>query len=632
LDLIPEDAVAVAVRDLKDLTRKGDKLAADTGVNFLPRPSRLFAEVVRGLGITKGLDETGPAFVMLANPAKAGVKLGPNGEPQLGDLQQLVVAAFSFTDRDQIAANFGIKKGELKPDSIVRGKAPAGNPWNLGLYFCAHGKQLFLGDNEKAVASAVKGRSAAAALGEARRRALRDTDVLVHLPIKPWHGVWENFIVLAFESNLCDRGDAGDQRTARQLIGALRSVRAVLIAVRVDGGLGIRFVNIFPRDVNQSTRDFLASLNGGAGGATLAGLPDGPVLAAQAMRGNGEENAAVVRLFINGLAGRAVPARLFFSSFAQVDFAGVFTEVWQHLQGSRVAVYRNADPTKLGLFSGLAVLDTEDAARFLKDMKQLVRFAATTAEDLSGPKAREEDVAAVGQLIRDLGDRKFCVRLSATTKLRLLGEPVLPYLEKALKSDDPEVVRRATAIKEKIVQAAEQRRKELLSKGTPHPLRPSFAFAARSENRDGQRIEVLRVKLSGGDSAVGRQLQELFGPRWDQVRLAARGKQVVVLVGSDRSLLGKVVKDLQGGRGGLATSAALGPFARHSDLAHQFEFHVSLHALEVLAAAEDLRKGAKVIRGTELSSFALTAEADRLQLDVWLPVPEIKVLAKVFGL
>jgi hypothetical protein len=272
LDLIPEDAVAVAVRDLKDLTRKGDKLAADTSVNFLPRPSQLFAEVVRGLGITKGLDETGPAFVMLANPAKAGVKLGPNGEPQLGDLRQLVVAAFSFTDRDQIAANFGIKKGELKPDSIVRGKAPAGNPWNIGLFFCAHGKQLFLGDNEKAVASAVKGRSAAAALGEARRRALRDADVLVHLPTKPWHGVWENWIVQAFERNLRDRGDAGDQRTARQLIGALRSVRAVLIAVRVDGGLGIRFVNIFPMDVNKSTRDFLASLNGGAGGVSSASV------------------------------------------------------------------------------------------------------------------------------------------------------------------------------------------------------------------------------------------------------------------------------------------------------------------------------------------------------------------------
>src|SRR5262249_18343307 len=148
---------------------------------------------------------------------------------------------------------------------------------------------------------------------------------------------------------------------------------------------------------------------GGAGGAALAGMPDGPVLAAQAMRGNGEENAAVVRLFINGLAGSAVPARLFFSSLQQVAFPGAFTRVWPHLKGSRVAVYRNAEPTKLGLFSGLAVLDTEDAARFLKDMKQLARFAATTAEDLSGPTAREEDVAAVGQLIRDLGDRKFRV-------------------------------------------------------------------------------------------------------------------------------------------------------------------------------------------------------------------------------
>ena len=56
-------------------------------------------------------------------------------------------------------------------------------------------------------------------------------------------------------------------------------------------------------------------------------------------------------------------------------FLGVFTEIWQQLRGSRVAVYRNVDERRLGLFNVLAILDTDDAASFLTTLRGLARLA-----------------------------------------------------------------------------------------------------------------------------------------------------------------------------------------------------------------------------------------------------------------
>src|SRR5207244_7836061 len=173
---------------------------------------------------------------------------------------------------------------------------------------------------------------------------------------------------------------------------------------------------------------------------------------------------------------------------------GVFGEVWKRLQGNRFAVYQNADEAKHGLFSLVAILDTKDPDEFLKELRQLAHFGATTGLDLSDKGAKKDDIAAVEKLIRDLGDNQYTVRESATTKLCLLGEPALPFIEKALKSPDLEVRRRAEDIKDSIVAAAAARRKELLTKDLTRPLRPHFAFAEKAETRDGPRVEIVRVR------------------------------------------------------------------------------------------------------------------------------------------
>src|SRR5262249_16954790 len=125
LDLVPEDAaLALAVRNITDLKKKGDKLFADAGLKdvSLPRPSALFQQLYGARGIKAGLDEDAPAAAFVASARAAGLGKVP------GDLRalQLVVIAVPFTDRDKIAGNFNISGDDLKEGQVVEGPGPLG--------------------------------------------------------------------------------------------------------------------------------------------------------------------------------------------------------------------------------------------------------------------------------------------------------------------------------------------------------------------------------------------------------------------------------------------------------------------------------------------------------------------------
>jgi hypothetical protein len=614
LDLIPEDAAgALAIRNLAELHKKGDKFLDETEMKVSLRPSKLFELAFDYLGLTRGVDRNGAAAIVAANPVKAGHKgLSDSG-------LDILVAVVPFTDRDEMAANFDFAAGALKPDTLVKGSGKN----RFGHFFYARGKHLFFGDNEKAVASVAKGKSAGAALSAAQRRQFAGCDILVHFGTEFWGEEWARFLDQT-AGKLKDPEDAAD-RVARELLDSLRTLRFALGGIRLDGGLGVNLLAVFP-EAKGPARKFLGDLAGGPGAAGLDGLPGGPAVFAQAGRGDGARNALVARLVVNFLLRDLLETNRLISAADRPTFAGVFTEVWKRLKGRRLAVYRNADEQKQGLFSVAAVLDTEDAEGFLKELRQLARFGGD-ALDLSPETGRKEDVEAVKKLVRELGDDAFAVRESATTKLALLGEPALPYVEPALKSDDAEVRRRADRVKRRIVAVAQERRKELLSQALPRPVRPTFAFAPQAETVEGCRVEVLRVKLAGGDAALAPRLRQLFGPGWNAVRLAPCGKQVAVLYGSDRKLLAETLRNLKEKRPGLAGAKYLAAFGKHSDPGRTAEFHASVATALALLKADDLRR-APAAADHAMTSFALTVGPNRLQLDLWVPNSEVRVLAK----
>jgi hypothetical protein len=623
LDLVPEDAaLALAIRNITDLKKKGDKFFADASIKeeSLPRPSALFEGLYGWLGIKGGLDEDAPAAFLVANARKAG----RDKIPYDPEILKLLVLAVPFKDRGKIADSFGLNGDDLKDGKVVEGTGR----WEK-FFFRTRGRHLLLGGSKKAIESVVEGKSVAAALSEKQRQSLAGADILIHFGPDSWGDTWGDFLKDMQTSLGKDRGEA-DRQVIADLAAALKTIRFGLGAIRIDDGFGLSLVGAFPEKVPEATRRFLASVAGGSEPCDLKGLPNGPVVFAEGSKGDGAQNVRVMTILADFALrdlSEVSQAKWLPSPTDRANVLAAFTEVWKRLKGHRVAVYANADPGKHGLFSAVAILDTAGADRFLADLKQLTRLSGGEGIDLSG-NGRRDDIAEVERLIRDLGSEEFDARESAGNRLALIGEPALPLIRKALKSGDAEVRRRAEALIVRISEAAVARRKELLSKESPWRLRPTFRFEAKPEERAGHAIETARIRLTEKDAPAADALRQVFGPDWDRVRLAAHGKQVVVLLGSDERLLDAALANLKDGKPGLAASKPLAAFARQADAGRKLELHAALGTVLELLRGEDLLRARPVGPAPALSSASLAVEPDRLRLDLWLPASEVGAIVK----
>ncbi|MBI1913595.1 MAG: hypothetical protein HYS12_02390 [Planctomycetes bacterium] len=619
LDLLPSDAMAgCAVRNLNDLKTKGDKFIKDTELPIPIRLSQVFDMAYQALGVQGVVDEDGSCAIVLVAEKVIGQPLGRFGLPR----EEHVVIAIPFADRDKIGMALGLKQGELKPDKVTSLEQKG----RFGNVCYVRGKHLFLGAHEKAVLHVAKAKSVGSEMTANQRKILATSDIVVQLGAEEaWGKAWTDVLPADAFTGLA--ADDAERKAAQEFLKALAALRFCLCGCRLDGGCGANAVAVFRKD-DPDAKKFLNTLRAGDEASSLKGLPTGAALAAWAAQGDGSKNAATARILLKFLFRDLLEKYGIYSEADRPMFAGVFTEVWTRLRGSRMALYKTSNEQKFGLFSAVSILDTEDAEAFLKEMQQLVKLGRSEGIDLTSEAGKEANLKDVEQVLKDLGARRFAVREAATTKLLLIGEPVLPYLEKAIKSPDLETSRRAERIKREIVQAAEVRRKELLSGNIARAVKPSFAFLPKGEEIGGRKVSLVAVKLPKKDAAYAQPLAQLLGPEWNRVRLASVGKQVVALIGSDVKLFEQTLKNLEDGKAGLAEASSLKEFARRSDPARKLEFHVSLEAAGALAAAEDLEKPGKIRPGETLTSVALTVEPDRLQIDYWLPISEFKAVLK----
>lgn len=75
-------------------------------------------------------------------------------------------------------------------------------------------------------------------------------------------------------------------------------------------------------------------------------------------------------------------------------------------------------------------------------VRAAVVVVLVAAVGVAQPPAKEDAERVVSRLVEDLGDPVFSTREKAQRELWKRGAVVVPALERALKSDDPEVVRR----------------------------------------------------------------------------------------------------------------------------------------------------------------------------------------------
>ena len=197
LDLIPiNSAAGFAIHNLDELKAQGDVFLKNTGlteefrrrIGF--RPSQVFDFLFGTLGINTGRDDSKPVGIFVANIIEARV-LTPF---ENNEFLNLLVVAVGVSDRDQMAANFHLKKGELQPEQITKIPDHINRPFGFGQLVYLRGKHLFLGNNERAILSVAKGKRLSEVLTEKQRERVSRSDMLLHVGTTPWGPGWAKFV------------------------------------------------------------------------------------------------------------------------------------------------------------------------------------------------------------------------------------------------------------------------------------------------------------------------------------------------------------------------------------------------------------------------------------------------------
>ena len=418
--------------------------------------------------------------------------------------------------------------------------------------------------------------------------------------------------------------DTGLSAEMLQLIAdCLPDVQNLLFAAGIDeNGFEFNAQTIFRPGEHPAARKVLDFLRSGNQSSSLGALPKGRLIAAQAVRSDGSQNRAMMRALLDHTLDFWIDKQRMMSLAERPTFVGLFDEIWQRLQGSRVAVYRNGDAAQ-GLFSMVAILDAEDPEEFLKEMRQLARFASPGELKLDGDDVQANDVATVEKLITELGDPSFRVRQSASLKLSLIGSPALPFLEKAVKSQDREVAIRARRLRQRIQNSLEARQRDVLSKSLLSNLTVRWGDFPKAETRKGLPIDILKMDLEGKSQMAKSNLREAFGPEWSKIRIAVKGKKIVVLLGSNTDLLEETLVNLSKPKPALSEQKQLAEFHRRSPPGRRAEFHISLKEL-----VPWVQGTGEAPASSELTSLSLGVEKDSVELHLWVPNREFRSLGR----
>ena len=429
--------------------------------------------------------------------------------------------------------------------------------------------------------------------------------------------------------------DEEEKRTIREVFELLTRATHASISLRVDEGLELDTDLYFKAEHEPEVRKLMERLKAGAASSTLAGLPSGNVLFSHASSANGKGSFPTLALVSRELnrhwspSIKAFDAQGFLSQSQQLDFIGIFGEVWHQLDGYRVAVYRNQDAAEHGLTSVVAILDTQDPQAFLRDMRQLAGFLDETGlnpQGLDKPEVAAE--AVIKQLIAELGDRDFRKRHSATTRLILIGERANSLVAQAKSSEIPEVARRAAMIETKIAEATKDKRNAAIEPSLISKAKPEFIFFPDRETRAGQSVHWVEIKTQA-NAELRAKLRSVFGPQWQQIRLVPMKDKVVVSIGSDTRLLDQTLANLKADQPGLASDSTNAVFKRELLEKRVAEFHMSPSRFVRLQGGTKIPVAKPDEKTYEQVSLAVTLQPKFLNIEWRIPQSEMIAIRKL---
>lgn len=603
LDLVPQEAcLGFAARDLADALARAQKL----------HPGKAerdhVEELQRELQLAWKLDARQPlSFVCMAGTLGG---FGPNADPQ-GSYS--LGASLAFADRADALRQWELKPADLQKAGPLRvpgakiqipGLFGAGQTIELNRALVRDERVYLASNNDKAVANWTKAPTLRPRLTRDQQARYDAADALFYIGPAMWRAVQPYL----FENDPPTGYTAQEAESFRRAQRVWRDIDHLLAVARIDEGVGLDVLTQF-RPQGKDAAAILKALSASKRASNLRGLPEGKPLAA----------LGLVGLDATGIeAARLLTSQLWFGPGDQLPILGsdavhlrrIVANLVTKLHVGRAALYP-ARAKDLGQLALVAVLEPRDAAAFLKEIAGLARVADPQEFD---PKAGAGK-AEIEKLVADLAADDYDTREAASTRLALIGDPILPYLEKL---PDAEARRRADELRTQIQHVAALRKQELASGLLKKAFHPTFGYKANAEQRAGASVHLLALRLDVADAPFANWLAEMFGPDWKRIRLAEVGGKLVALVGSDVALVEEAIRTVRADKPGLDASPALANFRKNTWPDRRAELHLALERVTALTTpAERLPPNFKPT--DDLASIGLRTGPGQLGLDFWFP-------------
>jgi hypothetical protein len=613
LDLIPEDAcIGIATRSLAELRTKSDRLLGKAE-RPIERPSQLLDMVFMQLNLGWKIDEKKPA-ALVCMTGKLGGFPG-NSDPNRDYTIGAILAPGSL---EEAAKAYKIKADELKSGKVqMVGGAEFDKTFGTNFVGFRDG-QMYMTGRRGATAAWMAARTVRDGQTPARQKKLDASDGLLYFG-PPLLAVAQKDADPDKPPDAFNTGELGPQEAEaqRRVYRAMLEARYVLAGYRVDDGFGLDLAVGFDAKGTNS-QGVLKAVTGVGRTSNLTGLPDSDrLVGAFSAIGLDRADLHLARVLARDLWFGMRGYSPILDSDA-VALRRMFGDLYSKLKLGKVAVYHSSDPARFGHLAAVLILEPVNPGQFVTDVLQYARLGDVEQFD----PQRETSKAEIEKLVADLGSDDFETRESAGTKLALVGEPALPLLVKAEKSDDAEVRRSAGDLRRAIQAASDLRKKELAEGLVKRAFRPTFTLKLKAEKRAEADVHLLGMKFDAQDAPYSAALRDLLGPDWSRMRIAVVNKQVVILVGSDLALFDQAIQNVRDGKPGLEQSAALAEFHKRAAAERRIELHLALSRVRALVMPADMLP--KDFKPTAAcSSVSVRTGLTDVGLDLWAPAEAV---------
>lgn len=529
------------------------------------------------------------------------------GTPHLFSIRVLL----SVTDVKSLASNLKISAEELQNGEIHKIPNPTSTLISSLNFVQLQGQQVTMSSSESLLDTLKPEDSLLGNLSSKDKEILANDDMVIVLGQAAFDGYVRDYLNYLVNPSQKDT-----------LTRFFDDLRCVVSGIHIAHGIGTTTIaNLKSSDSTSLVGESFDSTRD----STLAKLPSGKILATHALQADSKTTGGLLGSLLsitrNAISNQITRLSIDSESYLMDSLLGTALD---RIKGGHLVLYENSDRNRNGDFSLLGVLTTDDADAFIKDLSGLAPFvnAASMSESelaTSFPQAK------IDELVTELGESHYQRRELAKFKLKLLGACAVPALEKAASARDLELRLAARELLESVRLDAATARTDLIKGSLFKQLKPRFTYAPQQETMASTDIGMLTMKLEGDAQQARNKMDSLFGPEWQTARVATTGNEVLLLLGSETSILEKAIAKQKLPDNEVMTHKACRSFRERARDETIFEFHLAISRLAYLldlGISEDKSANTKEI--DRVSSFGLTIKEKQIRMDTYTPPQDVK--------